>query len=175
MSLALAGGLGAAILLYLGLFHAPVTRRLGRVLGRWTDTVGVPERVRGPASRAWGELERAADMAGSTRVVAFGLTLCAHAAGVLSWLFLARALGLDASALTLGWMRSAVVVLTMVPVSLGGLGIREAALVFLLGPYGVAPERAIALSFLILLAAAVYAAVGGALQAIQAAAERPRA
>ena len=69
--------------------------------------------------------------------------------GVLLFYALAWALGVDVPLLALGWVRSATVLATMVPVSIAGLGLREGALLFLLDPFGVAGEEALAMSLLV--------------------------
>jgi hypothetical protein len=75
---------------------------------------------------------------------------------VLVWL-IALGLGLDVS---LGYMTVVVplmTLLTLLPVSVNGMGLREVALVVLLGPAGVPAAAAVTLS---LLTFAVYAALG---------------
>ena len=72
-----------------------------------------------------------------------------HLVGVILMTVLGRSLGLDLDPLTLGWIRSAVLVVTLVPISLSGLGLREGAFAVLLVPLGVKGEQAVALSLLV--------------------------
>jgi glycosyltransferase 2 family protein len=69
---------------------------------------------------------------------------------VLAAFFAARALDLDHVGLTaiLAFM-PAVAIAQAIPLSLGGLGIREGALALFLSPLGVTPTRALALGLLV--------------------------
>jgi len=53
------------------------------------------------------------------------------------------------SPLSMGWVRSVVTVLTLLPISIGGVGVREGALVFTLQSLGVPAHDALALSLLV--------------------------
>jgi len=90
-----------------------------------------------------------------------GLTLLYHGIGVLSFYCFARSLNIDVSIWVIGWVRSAMAIAIMLPLSFAGLGIREGTLVFLLGQYGVMPNDSMALSFLFLFRAILTALVGG--------------
>jgi uncharacterized membrane protein YbhN (UPF0104 family) len=74
------------------------------------------------------------------------------------------ALGLDLH-ITLAaviWARSLVAILTMLPVSFAGLGVREAGFVLLLQPYGIETAGALALSLSVFGLAVLMAMIGGA-------------
>jgi glycosyltransferase 2 family protein len=79
--------------------------------------------------------------------------------------FLALALGLDLGFLTVAWMRSAVQLVVMLPVSVAGLGVREGTLVLVTGSYGVAASGAIAWSLLIFAGTVLAAFCGGLIEA----------
>ena len=80
---------------------------------------------------------------------------------VLPAIFAAWALRLDVSVVHLFILVPMVVFLAQLPISLGGLGMREIGFVSLLGLIGVSPEAAVALS-LMLYAAAIIGALPGA-------------
>lgn len=101
-----------------------------------------------------------------------GLSILEHLVGVLSVWLLARSVAVEASFLVLGWVRSAVGLLTMLPITLSGLGVREGGLILTLEPYGVPGARAVALSFLILAGSVLLGLAGGALEARDAFADR---
>ncbi len=61
----------------------------------------------------------------------------------------------------LGWVRTVLVVVLMLPISWSGFGVREGSLILLLRPYGVLPEAAVGLSLLIFFRGALRALVGG--------------
>ena len=49
----------------------------------------------------------------------------------------------------MGWVRSIVQLVTVLPISIGGLGVREGALVLTLAWFGVADHDALALAILV--------------------------
>ena len=79
----------------------------------------------------------------------FALSITAQLLGTLIYYLLAIALGINITFVAIGWIRSAVIIISMVPISISGLGVREGVLLFLLKPYGVIGEQALALSFLV--------------------------
>lgn len=68
--------------------------------------------------------------------------------GILSVYLLAQGLSLTVSLLSLLVFVPIIIVFSMIPISIAGLGLREGAFVFLLGALGVPPEKAITLSLL---------------------------
>jgi uncharacterized membrane protein YbhN (UPF0104 family) len=84
---------------------------------------------------------------------------------VLSVALLARALGLDVDPRAIAFAAPVVAVATLLPVSVGGIGVREAGYAVLLAPYGVMPEQAVALGLLQYLGYLVVAGIGGVLLA----------
>ncbi len=76
------------------------------------------------------------------------ISVLAQLPGIVVFAALGRGLGLDVPFVALGWVRSVVVLLSIPPISIGGLGVREGVLVLLLRSYGVAAHDALALSIL---------------------------
>ena len=74
---------------------------------------------------------------------------------------MASALYLDLSYITLIWLRACTVMITAVPLTPAGLGVREVGSVLLLRLVGVEPASAIALSILQFVAILFFAALGG--------------
>jgi uncharacterized membrane protein YbhN (UPF0104 family) len=89
------------------------------------------------------------------------LSLGVQAANVVLYWLVGRALGLGVPLSYYGILMPLVTLLTLVPISLNGMGLREVGTVLLLGPLGVRAETAVTLS---LLTFAVYttASLGGA-------------
>jgi uncharacterized protein (TIRG00374 family) len=85
-----------------------------------------------------------------SRARVIGLSLVTHLLGILLFLFFARGLDIVLSLSAAGYSRSMLLLAGMLPLSIGGFGIREGGMILLLRPYGVAPERAVALAFLLL-------------------------
>ncbi|HVV01361.1 MAG TPA: lysylphosphatidylglycerol synthase domain-containing protein, partial [Verrucomicrobiae bacterium] len=75
----------------------------------------------------------------------------------------------------LGWTLPVILAISAMPVSVGGLGTREGASMFLLGLYGVPESTAVASSLLTLGVIAFWAFAGGLLFLREAARRRPAA
>ena len=96
----------------------------------------------------------------------FALSILAHMAGVLSYYLIAKSLSLEISFVTIAWVRSATILVAILPVSVSGLGVRESALLLLLAPYGTAPADALAFSLLVFATTILGTAlVGGTVEA----------
>lgn len=94
-----------------------------------------------------------------------GLCVVRHLLGIVStWLF-ARALHLDLSMVEIGWVRSLLIIVAIVPLTIGGLGLREGSLIAVLAPYGIGSGPAVALGVLIFSRDLVGAVAGGVLEA----------
>ena len=66
---------------------------------------------------------------------------------------------------SLAWVRSAVQLAAMLPISLAGIGIREGGFIVLLEPYGVPNDEAVALGILVFSSLILNAGVGAVLEA----------
>jgi len=77
------------------------------------------------------------------------VSLFIHLLGAVIYYLLAISLGIDISFLTMGWIRSLVTLILMVPISISGLGVREGLLLFFLEPYRTSGGDTLALSFLV--------------------------
>jgi uncharacterized protein (TIRG00374 family) len=93
-----------------------------------------------------------------------GLLFLYHAIGVFSFFCFARSLDINLSIWDLGWIRSAMSLAVMLPLSFAGLGIREGTLVFLFGQYGIKPDVSMALSFLFFSKNIMTSLLGGLLE-----------
>ncbi len=95
-------------------------------------------------------------------IKAFGLSLLIQIIGAnLVIYFLAIALGIQVPAFFHFVAVPIITLVTLAPISLNGLGIREIAFVLLYAKVGVATEASVALSIAFTLVLAVFAAVGG--------------
>jgi uncharacterized protein (TIRG00374 family) len=89
------------------------------------------------------------------------LTVVGYAGTFLQVLLLARALRLDVGFIDLSLMTAAANLLALVPISISGIGTRDAALAFLFARLGQSPDAGIALSLAILLTAWLPMAIVG--------------
>lgn len=87
-----------------------------------------------------------------------------HLAGIFLILFLAHAVSAELTFVQIGWLRSAVVLVQLLPVSFSGLGVREGAIVLLLQPYGIEGALAVSLSLLLFGKNLFIGAIGGFLE-----------
>lgn len=83
----------------------------------------------------------------------------------LSNYFAAQALGIDLPLASLVWIVAAVSLINLAPVSLGGLGVREGAYVFLLQQQGVPLAQGLALSLVVFGVLVVQGLAGGVVEA----------
>lgn len=131
---------GTLVLLVVALLAAASPRLGGRLAGRdgWVRFVGavhvgLDRFRRRPAAAAW------------VLVVGFAYQLAVVAAAFLA----ARALGVDVGPTAILAFMPAVAIAQVLPISLGGLGVREGAFVLFLGPLGVPAGEAVALGLLV--------------------------
>jgi glycosyltransferase 2 family protein len=125
----------------------------------------LPERLANMIREAWWALRR---WAASARLMAWvlGLGLVYGAFGLLVFVLVAKAVGVELSFALAAVTTPVVLVAMLIPVSIGGLGVREGGFVLLLGEAGVSAADATLLALLstaaILVAtAAVVAATAG--------------
>jgi len=77
------------------------------------------------------------------------LSIVTQFIGIAVYFFFAISLDIDISLIAMGWIRSIVVIATMLPISISGIGVREGVFLYLLNQYGVIGEQSLALSFLV--------------------------
>jgi glycosyltransferase 2 family protein len=134
---------------------------------RWINRLGLAGRCLLPAS-AQGRLGRMFESTAQSYRVCRGLAapvascaLVGHLLGIVIFNYFALSLGITLSLFQIGWIRSVVAVLSMLPISISGLGVREGSLILLLEPYGVAAHDAVALSLLFFAHSVVSGVMGG--------------
>lgn len=94
------------------------------------------------------------------------LALVGQVMGVVSYGLVALALDLHLSWVAIGWIRTLTMLASMLPVSVGGLGVREVVWVLLLAPLGIVAVDALAFSLLIFGSTVLVVAIlGGVLEA----------
>lgn len=98
--------------------------------------------------------------------VIFVLSAVFQFADILASFFLARAINIDLPLILFLAVFPIVYILTLLPISLGGLGVREGVLAYLLTRVGILPSDAVMLSFMIYLNRVFVSLIGGALQIV---------
>lgn len=96
-----------------------------------------------------------------------GISVLAQLPAAFVFVLLGWGLDLPVPAVSMGWIRSVSVMVAVLPISIGGLGVRETVLVYLLSTFGVPASDAIALSLLVF-ATTILAPglLGGAIEAL---------
>ncbi len=99
-------------------------------------------------------------------IAAIGLGLVIHGATSAMYLATARAVGADVVTSEILFVGPLMILATLVPVSIAGIGVREGVFVFFLTRVGLPTEQAVLLGFLGFLAGEVYSLAGGAIWAL---------
>ena len=107
------------------------------------------------AVRPFSRLDRRTLLQISTLAVASNLLR------IMVYFLLAQALGLGVALVTIGWIRSVMMIATMPPVSVSGLGLREGISLVLLSTYGIAAERIVAFSLSVFTVSTLFGLLGG--------------
>jgi uncharacterized membrane protein YbhN (UPF0104 family) len=161
--LAVAGMPLAALAAALGTIGILVGLFGRRIWLRW-----LPEDERG---RVWSFATSALRAFGVVRWQTLGAVLILsalfQAVDIFVVYLLAQSLGLGISLDRFFAVIPLVYMITVLPISLGGLGVREGALVVLLAQFGVAASDAVTLSFLVYLSRVAVAFIGGIVQLIR--------
>ncbi len=125
----------------------------------------IPGIIRSKISKLFTSTGQYHSLSRSLLIYIFGLSLTSHLLGILSYYLFALSIGINLSFINIGWIRSFMLIITMLPVSFAGLGVREGTLIFLLQPYGVSATDAVALSFLFFARTLLVGGFGGIFEA----------
>lgn len=96
-----------------------------------------------------------------------GLNVIKDMIGITCFYLLARSVNINVDFISIGWIRSYVNVLSLLPISVSGLGIQEGSLIFLLGSFGHPMQYALVFSFLLYVRKIIGGAIGGLIQAVE--------
>lgn len=77
------------------------------------------------------------------------LSVAAHLLGIVGYWLVAQSLDMTLTLLMIAWIRSGIILVTLLPITIAGLGVREVAALLLLQQYGVEPDVIIAFSMLV--------------------------
>ena len=125
----------------------------------------IPRSLQGKISRLLISTRRYQYLSGGSLIFVSGLSLVIHLLGILIYYFFARSLEIDISYITLGFLRSFVLIVGMLPISFSNLGVREGMLILFLQPYEVSASDAMALSLLLFGTTLLCGGIGGVLEA----------
>jgi glycosyltransferase 2 family protein len=77
------------------------------------------------------------------------LSIVTHLFGIVAYTLIAQSLGIEIGWVAMGWVRSSIILATMIPLTPSGIGLREGASLLLLTQMGVSEETALAFSLLV--------------------------
>ena len=77
------------------------------------------------------------------------VSILIHLINVIAFYLILLSLDLDISLSTIGWIRSVVILITIIPITISGMGLREVSFILLLGAFGVSSSSAFAYSILV--------------------------
>lgn len=149
--------MGGLLALYVILFRKETTRLLTVI----ADSIPL-ESVSRKIQKQLHSLAKYHDLTFRELFYIFVLSLTQHLLGVLAFHILGASLEIPINLVTWGWLRSAIIIATMVPISVAGIGIREGAFLYLLKPYGVLGDESLALSLLVFAVTVLLSALVGA-------------
>lgn len=93
--------------------------------------------------------------------------------GIICFYLLARSVNIHVDFATIAWVRSIVLLLALLPISVSGFGIQEGSLIFFLGQFGFPTPSVLVFSFLLHLRKFIGGAIGGLIQAGELVISRP--
>lgn len=153
------GGAFAAILIAMGglYFCTAMIIKIFRLLNHLSPAGKISNKI-----QAWAHaLLNLKELSIAECLIIFIPTVLSHLLGVLVFVLLAASLNIPIGFISLGWIRAVVVTSTMLPISFAGLGVRDGAMVYLLGGYGISSHEALVMTFLIFIVTVVQGAVIG--------------
>ena len=163
---AMVGAMFAGVLLVASPFFFPaVTRRMEQIGQPLVDRLSLPQPVQDKAGSVWTALKAFQALDKRTIALVFGLSLASHVLGVVLYYLLALTINMHLSILVIGWVRSLVGILQLIPFSVAGLGVREVSVVLLLRQYGISESQALTFSLAIFGVMVMSGLMGGALEA----------
>jgi uncharacterized membrane protein YbhN (UPF0104 family) len=90
-----------------------------------------------------------------------GLLMVHELIGITSFYLLAVALDMHLPFVTVGWVRCYIMLITLLPLTMMGIGVRDGSLIVLLSTYSIAPALAVSYSMLLLGRTFVLGLLGG--------------
>ncbi len=156
-------GAAVSLVALLPFLYGPAVRLLAAVSGRCENLL--PEFLATKLRNLVEAVTAFRSLRKSSNFMIFCLSAGSVVFFVLSAYVVARSLGVEITFLALLWVRALVFALTLIPISIGGVGLREVGFVGLLSFYGVPAPDALAFSFANFGLQLAIAAIGALLEA----------
>jgi uncharacterized membrane protein YbhN (UPF0104 family) len=104
---------------------------------------------------------------------ALAISIVFQATILTKYYFISRAMGLEPGFFVIAVITVLVIILTMIPVTIDGIGLRESGFVYLLGLVSVPLEKALLFAFLNYFLMLLIALTGGAVYLVQPSEKQP--
>lgn len=103
--------------------------------------------------RWWEKMSAAVDRSrltgGRILIQSLILSIAAHLIGTLAYWLIAKSLDMPLSLVTIGWVRAGMMLATLLPVTISGIGVREVASLVLLSQFGIEADISVTFSLLV--------------------------
>jgi glycosyltransferase 2 family protein len=150
----------AIVAIYLLMFDRRVHALMDRLLG----ALPLPAPVESAGNKLLAALSRFDQLGIEFALRYFSLGIFRQLVSIGLVMVFVLALDIEIGILTVMWIRSVVALIALIPISIAGLGVREATFVVALAQYGVPAESALVLSLLLFARTVVYGLVGGLIE-----------
>ena len=143
---------------FVGVLTLGILPLLSRRVGMWIEGISpaivgwlpLPRWLRHHGKQLWNSVKVFQRLRKSTLLTIVLLAFVMHLLHISNYILVGISVGIDDLSLwTFGWLRAVVVILQMMPVSILGLGVREASIVLMLQEYGVTAASALSFSLLV--------------------------
>ncbi len=155
----------ACILVYCVILNSSLMNFVASYLSR-ENIAFVPHFIQKNIQKVVNSFARFCDLSLKERATIIICALLSQALGLFAFYLLVLSLSITSlNIINVGWIRTLIFLITLVPISLSGVGLREGGLLIILQPYHVESSACVALSLLIFLQLLFLGIIGGILEA----------
>lgn len=151
--------LAGLMFLYLSVFNRKVSSFVQKILRR-IKLDFLPRMFRDKIKKLLLSGRKFHDVSSGFLIKTVSFSLLGHLLGAFSFQLFLMSLGIYIAFISVVAIWSMLILITMLPISISGLGVREGILIFFLKPYGVSGPDAVALSFLLYIRTLFLGSVG---------------
>ncbi len=157
-------GIGLAALIFiLGILHFIIfNRKISSLIIELMNKIKfLPVKITEKINKVLNSILEYRNLTYSDFVGVFVFNLAKHITAITAHYLFALSMDLNVSFLTIGWIRTIILILCTLPISIGGFGVREGSLIYMLGIYNISAATAVAFSFLLYLGNLFGSLIGG--------------
>jgi uncharacterized protein (TIRG00374 family) len=124
----------------------------------------LPEFIEARLRKLWTSISAFRSVELKSAISIIMLTIVAYVLFVFSAWIILEGMNINISLHTLIWVRSVVFILTLIPISVGGIGVRDVTIIYFLGLFGINQEEAFAFSLALLAVQLLIGLWGGVIE-----------